>query len=247
GVRDGGLPGPGRADEDDQAVLGHLRVARRGHTDSLMVRVPGSLVEALLGVVGERDGFARRQRTIMWPFFMWSTHCGQSSRGPSPAWASRLAYAWNQHCVHCPRGGFVAFALAISAGSLRVKGAGRPDQALPGVVGDQGGGLVQRAGGVSVAVGLDLLRTARGGDEQLRHGRGEAAGRVGVLDELAQDRGELLLVDVVGAKVVLDLLEGQRGDPDRGADAFQSRPGLAGHRVVALAVAMSAATVSQPW
>ncbi|MFE1265272.1 hypothetical protein ACFW5X_32740 [Streptomyces albogriseolus] len=58
---------------------------------------------------------------------------------------------------------------------------------------------------------------------------------------------ELLLVDVVGAKVILDLLEGRRSDPDRGADAFQSRPELAGYRVVALAVAMSAATVSQLW
>ncbi|MGW0792826.1 hypothetical protein ACWD04_32605 [Streptomyces sp. NPDC002911] len=95
--------------------------------------------------------------------------------------------------MHSPRGGFVAFALAISAGSLRVKGSGSPDQALPGVVGDQGGGLVQRAGGVSVAVRLDLLGTARGDGDRLRHGREEAAGRVGVLDELAQDRGELLL------------------------------------------------------
>ncbi|MFG2358355.1 hypothetical protein [Streptomyces sp. NPDC048521] len=179
----------------------------------------------LPGVMGEQGGgFAqRRQRTIMWagwPFFMWSTHCGQSSRGPSPACAS---------------------------GSLRVKGVGGPDEPHPGVVGDQGGGLVQRAGGVSVAVGLDLLGTARGDGEQLRDTGHEAAGRVGVLDDLAQDRGELLLVDVVGGEVVLDLLEGQRGDPDRGAYAFQSRPGLAGHRAVALVVAMSAATVSQPW
>jgi hypothetical protein len=160
------------------------------------VRVPGSPDEALPGVGGEQyGGFAqRRQRTIMWvgwPLFMWSTHWGQSSRGLSPAWASRLAYAWNQHCVQCPRGAFSALVFAISDVSLRVEGAGSPDQAHPGVVGDQGGGFVQWAGGVSVAVRLDLLGTARGGGEQLRDGRDEAAGRVGVLDELAQDRGEL--------------------------------------------------------
>uniref|UniRef100_UPI0037DD9A18 hypothetical protein n=1 Tax=Streptomyces sp. WAC05458 TaxID=2487412 RepID=UPI0037DD9A18 len=128
-----------------------------------------------------------------------------------------------------------------------MKGAGSPDEALPGVVGDHGGGLVQGARCVTVAVRLDLLGTARGGGEHLRDGRHEPAGRVGVLDEFTQDRGQLLLVDVVGAKVGLDLLEGQRSDPDRGAYAFQSRPGPAGPRVVALVVAMSAATVSQPW
>ncbi|WP_318199205.1 hypothetical protein [Streptomyces sp. SCL15-4] len=62
-------------------------------------------------------------------------------------------------------------------------------------------------------MGLGLLGTARGGGEQMRHGRHEPAGRVGVLDELAQDRGELLLVDVVGAKVVLDLLEASEAIP----------------------------------
>ena len=121
------------------------------------MRGGGSPDEALPGVGGERyGGFAqRRQRTIMWsgwPLFMWPTHCGQFSRGPSPAWASRLAYAWNEGCGAPPLAGSVAFALAISARSLRVEGAGSPDEALPGVVGDQGGGLVQWAGGVSVAV-----------------------------------------------------------------------------------------------
>ncbi|MFC8593200.1 hypothetical protein [Streptomyces atroolivaceus] len=86
-----------------------------------------------------------------------------------------------------PRGGFVAFLLASSDVSLRVKGAGSPDEAHPGVR-DQGGGFVQRAGDVAVTVGLDLLGTARGDGEKLRDGRHEAAGRVGVLDELAQDR-----------------------------------------------------------
>ncbi|MFD7378898.1 hypothetical protein [Streptomyces mirabilis] len=61
---------------------------------------------------------------------------------------------------------------------MRVKGLGRPDPALPGVVGDLGGGLVQRARGV--AVGFDLLGPARGGGEQLRDGRDESVGWVGV-------------------------------------------------------------------
>ena len=105
--------------------------------------------------------------------------CGQFSRGPSPAWASRLAYAWNQHCVHCPLGGFVAFALAISARSLRVEGAGSPDQALPGVVGDQGGGLVSGQEASPSRSGSSLLGPARGDGEQLRDRRDRArrAGR----------------------------------------------------------------------
>lgn len=131
----------------------------------------------------------------------------------------------------------MAFALAIPAASLRMQGAGK---ALPGVVGDQGGGFVQRAGGVAVAVGLDLLGAARGDSEQLRQGRDEAAGRVGVLDELAQECGEFLLVDVAGAEVVLDLLHGQGVDADRGADALQAgaahrRPGRAVSQVVTAA------------
>lgn len=103
-----------------------------------------------------------------------------------------------------------------------MKGAGSPDEALPGVVVDQGSGFVQRAGGVAVTVGLDLLGTARGDGDHPRQGRDEAAGRVGVLDEFAQDRGELLLVDIVGAEVVLDLPESQRGDAGRCADAFDA-------------------------
>ncbi|GGO94562.1 hypothetical protein GCM10012280_49760 [Wenjunlia tyrosinilytica] len=58
-------------------------------------------------------------------------------------------------------------------------------------------------------------------------------------------RGELRAFGVVGGQVVLDLLEGELGDADRGADAFQASAGAAGHRVVALVVAMSAATVSK--
>lgn len=78
--------------------------------------------------------------------------------------------------------------------SLRVEGGGSPGQALPGVVGDQGCGLVQEAGGVAVAVGLELLRPARGGADQLRKHRQEPAGHVGVFLELAQDRsGRCLL------------------------------------------------------
>ncbi|WP_419155942.1 hypothetical protein [Streptomyces canus] len=48
----------------------------------------------------------------------------------------------------------------------------------------------------------------------MRDGRDDPAGRVGFLDELAQDRGELRLVDVAGVQVVLDLLEGEVGDAD---------------------------------
>jgi hypothetical protein len=107
---------------------------------------------------------------------------------------------------------------------LRFEGAGSPDQAHPGVVSDQGGSLVQRAGGVAVAVGLDLLGSPRGGGDQLPEERDEATGRVGVLDELAQDRGELLAVDVVGGEVALDLLERQGDNADRGADALRERP-----------------------
>ncbi|MFE2491758.1 hypothetical protein ACFXGR_53070 [Streptomyces mirabilis] len=64
-----------------------------------------------------------------------------------------------------------------------------------------------RARGVAVAAGLDPLGPLRGGGEHLREGRHEPAGRVGVLAQLAQDRGELRRVDVVGGEVVLDLLE----------------------------------------
>jgi hypothetical protein len=51
---------------------------------------------------------------------------------------------------------------------------------------------VQWARGVAVVVGLDAVGSLRCDGEQLRDGRHEPAGRVGVLDELAQDRGELL-------------------------------------------------------
>jgi hypothetical protein len=106
---------------------------------------------------------------------------------------------------------------------------------------------MQRAGGVTVTVGLDLLGSLRSDGDHLREHADQATGRVGVLAQLAQDRGELLLVDVVGGEVVLDLLEGQGSDPNRAADAVQARAGTAGHRVVALVVATRAATVSQPW
>lgn len=89
---------------------------------------------------------------------------------------------------------------------------------------------MERARGVAVAVGLDLLGTARGDGDQLRQGRDEPAGRVGVLDELAQDRGELLLVDVVGAEVVLDLLESKRGDADGSPYAFDAGAVTGGRR-----------------
>ncbi|MFE5798124.1 hypothetical protein ACFQ8C_36900 [Streptomyces sp. NPDC056503] len=45
-----------------------------------------------------------------------------------------------------------------------------------------------------------------GGDDQLGEGEEEAAWDVDALLELAQDRGELEGVDVVGGQVVLDLL-----------------------------------------
>ncbi|MFE2498855.1 hypothetical protein [Streptomyces scopuliridis] len=66
---------------------------------------------------------------------------------------------------------------------------------------------------VEGAAGLGLLGLPRGDGEQLRDGWHEPAGRVGVLDELAQGRVELCCVDVVGGEVVLDLLEGRLGDP----------------------------------
>lgn len=75
----------------------------------------------------------------------------------------------------------------------------------------------------------------------------EAAGGVDVLLELAQDPGEFAGVDVVGVQVVLDLLEGELGDASGGAHPVQAAAGAAGHRVVALVVATSAARVSQPW
>ncbi len=103
------------------------------------------------------------------------------------------------------------------------------------------------AGGVAVAVRLDLLRPARCGADHLREHREVAAGDVDVLLKLAQDRGEFAGIDVVGGQVVLDLLEGELGDAERGATPFQAGTGTAGHRVVALAVATKAATVSQPW
>ncbi len=106
---------------------------------------------------------------------------------------------------------------------------------------------MQRARGVTVAVRLDLLRPARCGADHLREHREETAGDVDVLLELAQDRGELAGVDVVGVQVVLNLLEGELGDAERGTHPVQARAGTAGHRVVALVVATTAATVSQPW
>lgn len=104
---------------------------------------------------------------------------------------------------------------------------------------------MQRAGGVAIAVGL--LRPACGGGDELRERGKMAAGDVDVLLDLAQDRGELAGVDVVGSQVVLDLLEGELGDADAGAYPVEAGAGAAGHRVVALVVAMSAAAVSHPW
>ncbi|OAL11558.1 hypothetical protein A4V12_30275 [Streptomyces noursei] len=69
---------------------------------------------------------------------------------------------------------------------MRFEGAGGPGHALPGAFGDQGGGLVQRAGGDAVAVGP----AGSGADELSERGE-EAAGDVDVLLELAQDLGEL--------------------------------------------------------
>lgn len=110
-----------------------------------------------------------------------------------------------------------------------MKGAGRPDQAHPGVVGERFGGFLQRARGVTVAVRLDVLSTARDGREQLREHADQAAGG-GVLDERAQDRGELRPVDVVGGEVVLDLLEGElRGRaPNRYGNSRSPGRGLGG-------------------
>lgn len=71
-------------------------------------------------------------------------------------------------------------------------------------------------------VGLDLLTPARCGCDQLRERGDDATGRVGVHDELTQDRSKLRLVDVVRFEVVLDLLESKLGDADRRADALQA-------------------------
>ncbi|MFF2010604.1 hypothetical protein ACFVWY_16230 [Streptomyces sp. NPDC058195] len=54
-----------------------------------------------------------------------------------------------------------------------------------------GSGFVERAGGVTDPVGLDLLSPAGGGGNQLRERGEETAGNVDVLLELAQDRSEL--------------------------------------------------------
>jgi hypothetical protein len=61
-----------------------------------------------------------------------------------------------------------------------------------------------------------MLRPSRCGADHLREYREEAEGDVDVLLELAQDRGELGGVDVVGVQVVLNL-EGELGDAERGA------------------------------
>ncbi|MFF3140248.1 hypothetical protein ACFVRU_00570 [Streptomyces sp. NPDC057927] len=101
-----------------------------------------------------------------------------------------------------------------------------------------------RARGVAVAAGLDPLGPLRGGGEHLREGRHEPAGRVGVLAQLAQDRGELRRVDVVvGGEVVLDLLERELGDAHGGADALQ--PGAA-HRRAPGRVVSQVVTAAEP-
>ncbi|MFC9534477.1 hypothetical protein ACFT38_28620 [Streptomyces sp. NPDC056975] len=115
-----------------------------------------------------------------------------------------------------------------------MKGSGVPVQALPGVVGDQGCGLLQVAGGVTVVVRLELLGLSWGGADHLREHREAAAGHVDVLLELAQDRGEFLTVDVVGVQIVLDLLKGELGNTARGANPVQAHARTAGHGLVAL-------------
>ncbi|MEE1809443.1 zinc ribbon domain-containing protein [Streptomyces sp. BE133] len=115
-------------------------------------------------------------------------------------------------------------------------------QAHPGGVDDEGRGLFDRAGG-----GLGVLavqRRKRGGlgsrGQQLVERAEDAAGRVGLVEQLAQRLGEELGVDGA-AQFVLDLLEGELHDADGGTDPVQAGAGAAGHRVVALVVAMSAA------
>lgn len=89
--------------------------------------------------------------------------------------------------------------------------------------------------------------SAGGGADQLREHRKKATRHVDVLLELAQDRGERAGVDVVGVQIAPDLLEGELGDAEQGAHAAQAGAGAAGHRAVALLLAIRTATVSQPW
>ncbi|WP_330237473.1 hypothetical protein [Streptomyces sp. NBC_00566] len=66
---------------------------------------------------------------------------------------------------------------------------------------------------MAVTAGLGLLRPACGGDHLGEH-REEAARGVDVR-ELTQDRCELAGIEVVGAEVVLDLLDGEGRNPDQ--------------------------------
>lgn len=73
------------------------------------------------------------------------------------------------------------------------------------------------AGAVRAAVEFPARPVAFGGADQLREGEEEAAGRVDVLLELAQDRAELAGVNVIGFQVVFDVLDGEgRSRPTRG-------------------------------
>jgi hypothetical protein len=96
---------------------------------------------------------------------------------------------------------------------LRVEGACGPDQALPGVVADECGSFAERARGVAVAVGHEVFGGTSGDGEQLRESAEEAVLRVVFLVELAHRLREFLGADVAG-EFVLDLLEGELGDPD---------------------------------
>jgi hypothetical protein len=59
------------------------------------------------------------------------------------------------------------------------------------VVGEQGGRVVQRAGGVAVAVGIEAFGGSGGDGEQLRDSSEDAVLRGVLAVELAQDLREL--------------------------------------------------------
>lgn len=127
-----------------------------------------------------------------------------------------------------------------------MKGAGGQVQAHPGEVGDEAGGLLDRAGG-----GLGVLAVDRGEHgglrctgEQLRELSQDPGVRAGFVEQLAQGLNEHDLVDRT-AQLLTDLRQGGPGYASGGADALDA--GAVGHRVLAFVVAMSAARVSQPW
>jgi hypothetical protein len=116
---------------------------------------------------------------------------------------------------------------------LRVKGAGNPVQALPGVVGDESGGLVQVAG--AVAVGLDLLRLAGGGfgvsssPDHLARARAADSDRrrtrvLKILDKLAADGEEITVSSVARAASVHRSLIHRHGDLHAAVLARASEP-----------------------